>query len=74
MNRTAPPEIRFLRERLQGDDVFKTVPDEGLASCLELLKEGNNVSAIKYLQAEYGMGLARAKQAVERLAGSMFDG
>jgi hypothetical protein len=53
---------------------MRTVPDRGLAARPELLKEGKNVSAIKYLQADADMGAAWSKQAAERLTGSRSDG
>ena len=62
-----------IRADVAGDDVIRTVPDSCLAHCLELLKEGKNVSAIKYLQSESGMGLAASKRAVERLAEGLFN-
>ncbi|MDC0660255.1 hypothetical protein N6L27_19805 [Leisingera sp. SS27] len=54
-------------------EVLRAVPADILEECLALLREGNNVSAIKHLQASAGLSLNTAKQAVETLIGSMFD-
>ena len=62
--------LSAIRADVAGDDVIRTVPDGCLAHCLELLKEGKNVSAIKYLQAESGTGAV----AGEPLAGGLFNG
>ena len=62
--------LSAIRIDVAGDDVIRTGPDGCLAHCLELLKEGKNVSAIKYLQASLGMG----EMAERRLAGGLFNG
>ena len=63
--------VQRLEERLAALDGKSASPDvQSDPQIAELLRQGRNIEAIKLYREQTGVGLAEAKAAVERLAGS----